>query len=62
MSDFDYFYLTKGGSLGIVEKVIFFWFTPKSPKGDLLVNRPLQNPLQGVGGKDVVKFGRISIF
>ena len=22
MSDFDYFYLTKGGSLGIVEKVI----------------------------------------
>jgi hypothetical protein len=30
---------------GAVEKDLPFLFAPKSPKGDLLINRLLQNPL-----------------
>jgi hypothetical protein len=30
---------------GAFEKVLPFWFAPKSPEGDLFINRLLQNPL-----------------
>jgi hypothetical protein len=39
-------------NIGGVEKVNFLYYTPKSPRGDLLKSSNLKAPLGGFGGKN----------